>query len=250
MNADLERLITLQRLDTTAHDAERRLADAPERDKALDARIDIARQHVASAREQLAANQSARRNIEKDVSVHQGRLSKFREQAMAVKTNQEYHAIQHEIAFAQGEIKTREDQILELMVEADELTADVKRSEASLATEQKTVEADRKNLTRELEELRAALERISAERRAVVAGISPQVLSTFDLVAKRRNGIAVSEARDGICTICHVRLRPQVFNTVLRNNEIVQCDHCQRILFHVPAAAPVAPGGGAGSTAP
>jgi hypothetical protein len=250
MNADLERVITLQRLDTAAHDAERRLADAPERDKALDARIEIARQHVASAKEQLAANQSARRNIEKDVSVHQGRLSKFREQAMAVKTNQEYHAIQHEIAFAQAEIKTREDQILELMVAADELTADVKGSETSLATEQKAVEADRQHMARELEELRSALERISTERRAVVADISPQVLATFDLVSKRRNGIAVSEARDGICTICHVRLRPQVFNTVLRNDEIVQCDHCQRILFHVPAAAPVASGGGAGSTAP
>jgi hypothetical protein len=249
MNADLERLITLQRLDTAAHDAERRLADAPERDKALDARIEIARQHLASAKEQLAANQASRRNIEKDVSVHQGRLSKFREQAMAVKTNQEYHAIQHEIAFAQGEIKTREDQILELMVQADELTADVKRAEAALSAELKGVEADRRDLARELEELKAALARISVERRAVVAGITPEVLSVFDLVSKRRNGVAVAEARDGICTICHVRLRPQVFNTVLRNNEIVQCDHCQRILFYVPAAAPVAPAGGAGSTA-
>jgi hypothetical protein len=250
MNADLERLITLQRLDTAAHDAERRLADAPEADKALDARIEIARQHLASAKEQLATNQGSRRNIEKDVSVHQGRLSKFREQAMAVKTNQEYHAIQHEIAFAQGEIKTREDQILELMVQADELAADVKRAEAELSAELKGVDADRGHLAREMEELKAALARISVERRAVVAGIAPQVLSIFDLVSKRRNGVAVAEARDGICTICHVRLRPQVFNTVLRNNEIVQCDHCQRILFYVPATAPVAPAGGAGSAAP
>jgi predicted nucleic acid-binding Zn-ribbon protein len=56
----------------------------------------------------------------------------------------------------------------------------------------------------------------------------------FDLVSKRRNGLAVAEARDGICTICHVRLRPQIFNTVRRNEEIIQCDTCQRILFFVP----------------
>ena len=56
-------------------------------------------------------------------------------------------------------------------------------------------------------------------------------------MSQRRNGVAVAEARDGICTICHVRLRPQVFNTVRRNEEIVQCDSCNRILYFVPAAA-------------
>jgi hypothetical protein len=237
MNADLERLIALQRLDTTAHDAERRVAEGPEREKALDARLERARQAVTAAKETLAANQSARREIEKDVAVHQGRLSKFREQAMAVKTNQEYHAIQHEIAFAQTEIKTREDQILELMVHADELTANVKHADAALVAEQKAVETDRKALSGELEELKSAVTRIASERQALVAGITPQVMAIFELVARRRNGVAVAEARDGICTICHVRIRPQVFNTVRRNDEIVQCDHCQRILFYVPAPA-------------
>jgi predicted nucleic acid-binding Zn-ribbon protein len=46
----------------------------------------------------------------------------------------------------------------------------------------------------------------------------------------------VAEARDGICTICHVRLRPQVFNNVRLNADIIQCDSCQRILYFVPAA--------------
>ena len=64
------------------------------------------------------------------------------------------------------------------------------------------------------------------------------MLDTFERVAQRRNGIAVAEARDGICTICHVRLRPQVFNTVRRNEQIIQCDSCNRILYFVPIAAP------------
>lgn len=248
MNADLERLIALQRLDTAAHDAERRLSDAPEREKALDVRLEAARQRVVAAKERLSANQNARRTIEKDVAVHQGRLSKFREQAMAVKTNQEYHAIQHEMAFAQAEIKTLEDQILELMVQADELSAEVKRADAALAAEQKAVETDRKNVAAESTELKASLQRIAGERITTVAGITPQVLAVFDQVAKRRGGIAVAEARDGICTICHVRIRPQVFNTVRRNDEIVQCDHCQRILFYVPTAKDaVAPAGPPGS---
>lgn len=240
MHADLERVIALQNIDSGVQDAERRLADEPEHLKSLDTRLDTARQAVTTAKETLARNQAARREIEKDAAVHQGRLSKFRDQAMAVKTNQEYHAIQHEIAFAQTEIKKLEDRILELMVEADDLTAAVKRAEGSLAAEQKAIEADRKALVAEHARLNAALDRLRGERQALVESLDPNVMRIFDLVARRRHGVAVAEARDGICTICHVRLRPQVFNTIRRNDEIVQCDSCQRILFFAatPAQTP------------
>jgi hypothetical protein len=43
--------------------------------------------------------------------------------------------------------------------------------------------------------------------------------------------VAVAEARNGLCTICHVRLRPQVFNEIRRNETIIQCDSCRRILY-------------------
>jgi predicted nucleic acid-binding Zn-ribbon protein len=240
MFPDLERVIALQRLDSAAHDAQRRLADEPDRAKALDLRLDTARHRLADAKERLAQNQNARRAIEKDVAVHQARLSKFRDQAMAVKTNQEYHAVQKEIGFAQAEIKALEDRILERMIEADELSTTVKRAEGDLAAEQKAVEADRKAMTAESADLKALVGRITSERAAIVAAIDPQVLKIFELVSKRRNGVAVAEARDGICTICHVRLRPQVFNTVRRNEAITQCDSCNRILYFgsIPAMSP------------
>src|SRR5262252_2105063 len=179
MNADLERLIVLQRLDSTAQDAKRRLAEEPEREKAFEAELAAARDLVAAAKARLAESQSVRREHEKTVALHQGRLSKFREQAMAVKTNQEYHAIQKEIEFAQTEIKTLEDRILERMLDADELTAAVKRAEAELAAEQKKVDADRKALAAEAVELKAALEKLASERNDVVKSLTSPALATF-----------------------------------------------------------------------
>jgi predicted nucleic acid-binding Zn-ribbon protein len=238
MLPDLERVIALQRLDSANHDAQRRLAQEAERIKAFDARLDAAKAAVAAAKERLAENQAARRGIEKDVAVHQGRLSKFRDQLMSVKTNVEYQAMQKEIEFAQTEVKTHEDRILERMLEADDLTATLKRAEAESAAEQKAVDADRKAYAAELAAVRDGQARNTAERADLVRALSASVLATFELVAKRRQGVAVAEARDGICTICHVRLRPQIFNIVRRNEEIVQCDSCQRILYFVPVAAP------------
>ena len=240
MNADLERLIVLQRLDSTAQDARRKLADMPDRAKAIDATLAAARENVATAKTRLTDSQSVRREHEKTVALHQGRLSKFREQAMSVKTNQEYHAIQKEIAFAQTEMKTAEDAVLVQMIEGDDLAAAVKRAEADLAAAQKKSDADRKALTAETADLESSLEKLATERSAVVQSLTPQVLATFELVARRRNGVAIAEARDGICTICHVRMRPQVFNTVRRNEQIIQCDSCNRILYFVPAPAAAA----------
>ena len=240
MNSDLERLIALQRLDSAADAARRRLADEPERQKALETRLESARQRVTHAKEQFTANQAARREIDKEVAVHQSRLSKYREQAMAVKTNVEYHAIQKEIGHAQAEIKTHEDRMLERMLEADDLTAAVKKAEADLAAELKTVDGERKAMTAEHTELQASLEQFAAERARIVEAVDKQTLAIFELVSKRRNGVALAEARDGICTICHVRLRPQVFNNVRRNEEIIQCDSCNRILYFVAAPAAAA----------
>jgi predicted nucleic acid-binding Zn-ribbon protein len=240
MNPDLQRLIALQQLDSAAHDATRRLAEESEREKAFDARVQLARDQLAAARARLAENQNGRRLVEKEVAVHQGRLSKFRDQLMEVKTNREYQTIQHEIEAAQNGVKLLEEKVLEHMIEADDFTVAVKRGEAELAAEEKAVDADRHKLLAENGELKAAAERMAGERAALVAAIDQHLLAIYEGVAKKRNGIAVAEARDGICGICHVRLRPQVFNTVLRNDQILQCDYCNRILYHTPKTAAAA----------
>ena len=237
MHADIERLIALQQIDSSIRDAEQKLGAEAARIKALDSRLASATAKVAAARESIAQNGAARRDIEKDVNLHQGRLSKFREQGMNVKTNQEYHAIQHEIAFAQNEIKGHEDRMLERMMELDELNASLKTAEADLASTQQSVESEKASIVTEHDVLRNRVDALKAERAGVVSSLSTESLGIFERVSGRRNGIAMSEASDGVCTLCHVRLRPQVFNTVRRNDAILQCDHCNRILYFVPPAA-------------
>src|SRR5437660_4627945 len=168
MNADLERVIALQRLDSAASDAQRRLAEEPERQRAIEASVEAAKQKVADAKAQLADSQNARRTLEKEVAVHQGRLSKFRDQLMSVKTNVEYQAMQKEIGFAESEVKAIEDKVLERMLEGDELAAAAKRAEAELAAAQKACENDRRTLAGDAEALRTSLEKIRTERAELV----------------------------------------------------------------------------------
>jgi uncharacterized protein len=65
------------------------------------------------------------------------------------------------------------------------------------------------------------------------------VMQQFEGVARQRKGVGMCTAtRDGLCSFCHVRLRPQVFQLVRQNDRIIQCDSCQRILYYVPPPPP------------
>jgi len=230
---DLERLIRLQQLDTAADEARRKIADHPERTQQLDAALQSARDLLADVKGRLTAAQERRRVDEKEVAAVQARLAKYKDQLLEVKTNREYSALLHEIETAQNDIRAREDRILEIMMESDELTAAIKTGEAEFKATEKSVAAERAVLDAERVSLQAEADKISADRDALVAQIDRRVLGTFETIAKGRKGVAVAQALGGLCTICHVRLRPQVFNEIRKNSAIIQCDSCQRILYFV-----------------
>jgi hypothetical protein len=235
MSPDLQRLIELQRLESTIADARTVIAQHPLRLAALDARLDEARQALDGAKQRLKANHDARRELDKDVALYQGRLTKFKDQLSAVKTNREYQAMQHEIATAQDDLGRVEEKVLERMLEADELTAAVKTAESTFATQSKAIEAEKAAANRELTAVEASLQQASEARAILIREIDPRLVGLFDQVAKARKGVALCTAtREGLCSLCHVRLRPHVFQQVRHNDSIIQCESCHRVLYWVP----------------
>lgn len=237
MNSDLQHLIHLQDLELNAERIRRRVADLPQVQAALDERIARHTAALDDVKARLAANQAARREIEKDLAAVQGRLTKYKDQLMEVKTNKEYQAMQTEIGVAEQNVRSHEDRLLERMMETDALAAEAKAAEQALKAEQAEVAREKQTLDAEKTALAAELHRIDAERETVSARLSAPALSLFQHVARNRRGVALSEARDGHCTQCHVRLRPQVFNDVRRNDALIQCESCFRILYFVPDTA-------------
>ncbi|MEQ1758716.1 MAG: C4-type zinc ribbon domain-containing protein [Vicinamibacterales bacterium] len=242
MAPELERLIELQRLDTTIADARARVAAHPQRLAEADQRLAEATQALDAVKQRLKDSHSARSEAEKNAGIYQARLSKFKDQLAAVKTNREYTAMQHEIETAQKDLGVAEESVLERMMESDGIAAEIKQAEAALVTRRKETDAEKKTLADELVVAEAALEAALAAKAGVVAGLEPRVLKVFEQVSKQRKGIALSEAtRDGLCSVCHVRLRPPVFQQIRQNSGIVQCESCQRIMYYIPPPAPVEP---------
>jgi uncharacterized protein len=241
MHQDLQHLIQLQELDTAAETARRRIAEIPAEQAALEARIASATAAVEEVKERIATAQAERRAIEKDLAAIEARLSKYKNQLMEVKTNKEYQAMQKEIATAEQEIRAFEDRLLEGMELAEQQAAELKAAEAALKAEQAAVAREQAALDTQRAEAEKELARLTAARSGVTAQISREAMEIFVRVAHGRKGIAVAEARDGLCSVCHVRLRPQVYNEVRRNEGLHQCESCTRILYYaVPSPSPTA----------
>jgi predicted nucleic acid-binding Zn-ribbon protein len=240
MSPDLQRLIKLQQFESTIADAKATIAAHPQRLADADVRLNDSKHAVDVAKGRLKDNQEARRNLEKDVAVYQGRLTRFKDQLSLVKTNKEYQAMQHEIATAQSDLGAVEEKMLERMLEADAITAEVKRAESALVARQKEIELEKKELVQELTSVEASLKEATEGRAELIKNLEPRLMAIFEQVARARKGVAICSAtRDGLCSLCHVRLRPPVFQQVRHNDTIIQCESCHRILYWIPPPPPI-----------
>jgi predicted nucleic acid-binding Zn-ribbon protein len=231
MNQDLKQLIRLQTIDLAIQELRANVDKFPGISKALDDQLKAAQAGLEHAKDKSKNNQSSRKKLESEINTIESKISKYRDQMMAVKTNEEYRALQHEIEHAQNGIRKIEDEILNLMLEAETSQTDIKAAEARLKEDQQKVEHERKQLTEVNQRDLSALESYLKERKEVEASISTDLLPHYERVRKHRGGIAVAPARNEVCEICQVRIRPQVFQEIRRNDQIIACDACQRILY-------------------
>jgi uncharacterized protein len=231
MNVDLKSLIRLQRIDLSILEIQERIDAFPGISKALDAKLSAAVAGLEAAREKSKSDIAARKKLEGEVTAFEAKISKYREQMLSVKSNEEYKALQKEIEHAQAGIRGVEDGILTLMMAAESVQAEIKAAEARLKEDQQLVNQERKALEAKNQEDVTAIESYLAERKSIEPSISADLLTRYERVRKFRGGIGVAPAKDYMCDACKVRMRPQVFQEVRKNDQIIACDACQRVLY-------------------
>jgi predicted nucleic acid-binding Zn-ribbon protein len=231
MNADLKRLIRLQTIDLDIQQLKTKIDLFPGISKSLDDKLRDANAQVVGAQEKSKNDQATRKKLEGEVSGLETKISKYREQMLSVKTNDEYKALQKEIEHTQSAIRKVEDSILALMLEAESSSQEIRQAEARLKEDQQRVNQERRELESEHQKDVSAMQSCITERKDLEAQISSDLLPRYERVRKFRGGIGISAARDYVCEVCQVRIRPQVFQEIRKNDKIIACDACQRILY-------------------
>ncbi len=234
MNADLHKLIDLQQVDGRIAALQSEIAALPKEVAQIEAKLAGSKAKVEGAQAGLKADETARRKHESDIKDQQEKISKYRDQSLKVKTNQEYKALLSEIEHAEAEIARLEDKVLEIMVAADSRKEALKLAEATLKADTAENEREKEHARQQTAEDEKQLAELTAQRNGLRSGVSDDALRHYDRVLKLRGSAIAAVPDNQMCSVCRVILRPQVYQDVMKGEEIIACDSCQRILYFVP----------------
>ena len=67
--------------------------------------------------------------------------------------------------------------------------------------------------------------------------MTPAAVQKYERARKARKGIGVAEVVEGRCTACNMLLRLQYFQDLKKDNQILSCESCQRLLYYNPPVA-------------
>lgn len=233
MLPDLELIREIQSIDHRIAELTREISYLPKHIAEIERRLESHRKKLEADHAALTANQKDRRRLEDDTKVWEQKIAHLRDQMNEAKTNEQYRAFQHEIEYAQSEIRKIEDHILDRMGEAETLGQNVKSAEAALKQETVEVEKEKRAAEQRTDADRAELAAAQKHRAELAKGIAAKTLSTYERVRKQRGGLAVAEARDGRCTGCNVILRLHFYQQVRAGQEVLTCEVCGRILYYL-----------------
>ena len=219
----------------------------PKRIQEADTKLSGARAVVAAAKEAHTNALKERKKFELDVDQWKDRARKYRDQSGAVKTNEAYKALLHEIANAEAEIAKAEDRQLDVMMSGEEFERRVRHAEADLKEAETSVAADRKEIHARYDEKQKLLKVALAERERTAAPVPKDLLELYDRVAKRHNGTAMALVRDDQCRGCGMRVLPHIIQGLRQetNEEVYRCEMCGLILYTLDPI-PVANSGSGG----
>ena len=206
----------------------------PKRVAAIEHKLADDKAEVEKAKAAIKNNEASRRKLESDIKGFQEKIVKYRSQSSSVKTNDEYRALMHEVEFTEKEISRAEDGILELMISLEMEEKGLKSAEAGLKTETAEVEKEKAEARTRTAEDEKLLKDLNEKRSQLRTGVDYSALAHYDRVMRQRKS-AIAEARDQKCMACFVMIRPQTWQEIRSNEQIVTCSSCGRIFYFDPA---------------
>jgi hypothetical protein len=233
----LKNLLPLQDLDLRIEACRARELEIPKQKGKFEVQKKRLQGELGEREQVVMQLQLEQRDCEGEVAQKQAQIKKYEQQLFAVKKNEEYQALLHEIEMLKKQIGVKEERIIALLMEIDE-------AKGRLAEDRKRIEAELKQIDRQCAEIDeelanavAARKELEAQRAPLMGRVDPALLARYNRIrASKKTGAAAVTLNGATCSGCHMMVTAQVVNEVLAGRTHT-CAHCGRLLYAPDAVA-------------
>ena len=231
MRDQLEKLIILQTIDLRVLQMEREKSQIPQSIASLEEELKKEEEKFLLEKDGLERLQKDRRKKEKDLEEEVDKVKKAEARVLEIKTNREYQAVLKEIENAKRLNRQREEEILDILEKLEETQKRITRAEKDLGEKRKEVEVQVTALRQKESSFEQEMAGKVQQKEQKEKEITPELLGRYRILAEKRQAIAVARVIQGVCQACHMNLRPQLYIELQKQESLILCPNCNRILF-------------------
>jgi predicted nucleic acid-binding Zn-ribbon protein len=231
LKEQLDLLWELQRIDLELKSIKESQEGFPKEIKRLDEKQKVEKEKIHKEREKIDGLEKERRRKEGQLSLEQEKIKKTEGKMFEVKTNKEYQALLTEIDSLKGATSREEEEILQLLDEIDELKKSLAKREKEIAAVLTKIEGEKRVLQERMSRDQEVLKKQMGRREVVTKRLESTLYRLYNTLTEKRKGVGVVSAKQETCQGCYVNVPPQMFIEVQKNNAIIRCPNCNRILY-------------------
>jgi predicted nucleic acid-binding Zn-ribbon protein len=226
----LGQLYQLQQLDIKLQDR-RQVIDEVTRQLSENEALVAAESQLASQKQRLTEANKRQKDFEWELEDLQEKSNRLKNKLYSgtVKNPKELVNLENESGILQKKTRKKEDELLELMSQIEDLETKVEASTKELQEMRQEWQQKQKILNERKTETETELTRLSETRRGLAQQISSEVLNRYEQI-KLTRGQAVAKVAQGRCQGCYITLPISQWQRA-RSGELVQCSSCNRILY-------------------
>lgn len=231
MNKYLEQLINLSKIDKEIdafgpriEAVEKKLKSALEKEDEIKAKIEIFQAEITEAKLKKSKNELHLADLA-------DKLNELSKKSSLVKTDKEIKALQleEEIAKEQCEFANEEIERLDNVIESKNL--DIKEATEKLEEVSKETEEIRTSIEEQMKEIEEQRAHVYEQKQKLISEMSQKILSFYEKIRKWAGNTTVVPVKKQACYGCFMKINDKTYSAVLRQDDIVTCPHCGRILY-------------------
>jgi predicted nucleic acid-binding Zn-ribbon protein len=234
LRAQIEALAALQRVDQSLRENTQALQAGESRVAALEQAVQTHETAVAAIETELSGLTARQRDLEARLAAAETKMKDRRMRITRIRNDKELGLAKREVELLKEETSGLEVELITVLEQVDAVTKRLEAAQVELASLTTARDTEATQLRDTIGRLGAEIERDRGRRGELVESVDGDLRRRYEMIFSRRGGVAVVAVRGGTCQGCHMNVPPQLFNLIQRNEQLILCPNCQRMLFWQP----------------